>query len=603
LSLVGSLVAYKGRPAKIISSTTHKFDLAFTDGSSRKVREKDFRYIHPDYIDVKDDSTEVDISVLEDFQDESLPLKEVTEWLFNEYSAQNAWSTHLIAEDGLYFYWNKDVLAIRPKDQLEIIFRQREEKTLEAESLSRCVENLENNIIDESDLSWLKEIEQVALNQSKHTKILAALSLQNTPEIAHRLLLKSSYWNIIKNPYPERHKIPLDKEITIKTDEMPREDFTHLQSIAIDNSGSSDADDAISLDNNIVWIHIADVASKVPYDGELESYAQQRISNLYLPNQVIHMLPTNLTPLCSLGESETSQAISIGFEMVENQITNIQVIPSNIKVEKMSYKEADKVIKEHKALFKLNSLAKSHKAFRSKNGAIKLNFPTVDIKINKNKVSIDLQQKSESRELIAEMMVIAGRAVAQFAVENDIVMPFVVQDEGSFSEHILKNKENLTPSETYHAMRCFKRSKITPKASAHAGLGLDCYVRITSPIRRYLDLVAQQQLLGFVKNAGTLDETTIKQRIKIVNSAISSINKATKQSMEHYKCVYLKQNKKWKGKGIVVDLYENKAILLIPEIAMMTQLKPKSKYELDSEVELKVASIDLENRSVDFKPV
>jgi exoribonuclease-2 len=152
-------------------------------------------------------------------------------------------------------------------------------------------------------------------------------------------------------------------------------------------------------------------------------------------------------------------------------------------------------------------------------------------------------------------------------------------------------------------MRCFKRSKITPKASAHAGLGLDCYVRITSPIRRYLDLVAQQQLLGFVKNAGTLDETTIKQRIKIVNSAISSINKATKQSMEHYKCVYLKQNKKWKGKGIVVDLYENKAILLIPEIAMMTQLKPKSKYELDSEVELKVASIDLENRSVDFKPV
>jgi len=603
LSLVGSLVAYKGRPAKIISSTTHKFDLAFTDGSSRKVREKDFRYIHPDYIDVKDDSTEVDISVLEDFQGESLPLKEVTEWLLNEYSAQNAWSTHLIAEEGLYFYWNRDVLVIRPKDQLDIILKQREEKTLEAESLSRCVENLENNIIDENDLSWLKEIEQVALNQSKHTKILTALSLQNTPEIAHRLLLKTSYWDVIKNPYPRRHKIPLDEEITIKSDEMSREDLTHLQSIAIDNSGSSDADDAISLDNNIVWIHIADVASKVHYDSELESFAQQRISNLYLPDQVIHMLPTNLTPLCSLGESETSQAVSIGFEMVENQITNIQVIPSNIKVEKMTYKEADRVINEHKALSKLNSLAKSHKVFRNNNGAIKLNLPTVDIKINQNKVSIDLQQRSESRELIAEMMVIAGRAVAQFAVENDIVMPFVTQDKGSFSEHIIKNKENLTPSEAYQAMRCFKRSKITPRASTHAGLGLESYVRITSPIRRYLDLVAQQQLLGFVTNIETLDETMVKQRIKIANSTASIINKATKQSMEHYKCVYLNQNKKWKGKGIVVDLHENKAILLIPEIAMMTQLKLKSKYELDSEIELKVASIELENRLVDFKPV
>jgi len=603
LSLVGSLVAYKGRPAKITSITTHKFDLTFKDGSSRKVREKDFRYIHPDYIDVRNDGTEVDISVLEDFQDESLPLKEVTEWLFNEYSAQNAWSTHLLAEEGLYFYWNRDVLVIRPKDQLDIILKQREEKTLEAESLSRCVKNLENNIIDENDLCWLKEIEQVALNQSKHTKILTALSLQNTPEIAHRLLLKLSYWDIIKNPYPERHKIPLDEEIIIKSDEIPREDLTHLQSIAIDNSGSSDADDAISLDNNIVWIHIADVASRVPYNGELESYAQQRISNLYLPDQVIHMLPTNLTPLCSLGESETSQAISIGFEMVENKITNIQVIPSNINVEKMSYMEADKVIKGHKMLSKLNSLAKSHKAFRNNNGAIKLNFPTVDIKINQNEVSIDLQRRSESRELIAEMMVIAGRAVAKFAHDNSIEMPFVTQNKGGFSEHILKNKENLTPSETYQAMRCFKRSKITPRASTHAGLGLESYVRITSPIRRYLDLVAQQQLLGFVTNTETLDETMIKQRIKIANSAVSSINKATKQSMEHYKCVYLKQNKKWKGKGVVIDLSNNKITFLIPGIAMMTQLKLKSKYELDSEVELKVASIDLENRSVDFKPV
>jgi exoribonuclease-2 len=395
----------------------------------------------------------------------------------------------------------------------------------------------------------------------------------------------------------------LDEEIAIKSGEIPREDLTHLESIAIDNSGSRDADDAISLNNNIVWIHIADVASKVPYDGKLERYAQQRISNLYLPDQIIHMLPTNLTPACSLGESETSQAISIGFEMVENQITNIQVMPSNIKVEKMSYKEADKVIKEHKVLSKLNSLAKSHKAFRNNSGAIKLDLPKVGIEINKNKVSIDLQQKSESRELIAEVMVIAGRAVAQFAVENDIVMPFVTQNEGSFSEHILKNKENLTPSETYQAMRCFKRSKITPRASTHAGLGLESYVRITSPIRRYLDLVAQQQLLGFVTNTVMLDESMVKQRIKIVNSAVSNINKATKQSMEHYKCVYLKQNNKWKGKGIVVDLSNNKTTLLIPEIAMMTQLKLKSKYELDSEIELKIASIDLENRSVDFKPV
>ena len=34
---VGALVAYKGKPAKISAVTTHKYDLSFSDGSSRKV--------------------------------------------------------------------------------------------------------------------------------------------------------------------------------------------------------------------------------------------------------------------------------------------------------------------------------------------------------------------------------------------------------------------------------------------------------------------------------------------------------------------------------------------------------------------------------------
>ena len=72
---VGALVAYKGKPAKISAVTTHKYDLSFSDGSSRKVREKDFRYIHPNFTSVSDDCPLVDMSVLEDLQAESLSLK------------------------------------------------------------------------------------------------------------------------------------------------------------------------------------------------------------------------------------------------------------------------------------------------------------------------------------------------------------------------------------------------------------------------------------------------------------------------------------------------------------------------------------------------
>jgi len=600
---VGALVAYKGKPAKISAVTTHKYDLSFSDGSSRKVREKDFRYIHPNFASVSDDCPSSDISVLEDLEIESLSLKELTEWLFDDYSSQNAWCVNLLAEDGLYFFWNKDKLILRPTEQIKIIEKQRQEKNLENESLKKCVNNLQNNIVDERDYLWLREIERVALNQSKHTKVLNALSIDNTPESAHRLLLKINYWSELINPYPERHKIYPNKELTLDFNEVDRKDLTHLKSFAIDNSDSTEVDDAISLDGETIWIHIADVASKVDSDSELDKYAQKRASNLYLPDQTIHMLPPNLSSLCSLGESEKSSALSIGFRMIDCEISDIKILQSEIKVVKMSYEEADKALRENPVLSKLNALAKSHKAFRNNNGAIKLDLPNVDVKVNNNNVYIEIQTESESRQLVAEMMVIAGRVIAQYANEHEISMPFLTQELGSFSEEIMQNKENLTTTQAFQATRCFKQSKITTKASLHAGLGLSCYVRVTSPIRRYLDLLVQQQLVSFLNNQTTLDDVQIKQRITQVNAVISRVNKATRQSIEHFKCLFLKQNNKWRGKGIIVDLNGNKATVLIPEIAMVAQIKLKSKAQLEDEIELRAVSINLENRLIDFKPL
>jgi len=600
---VGALVAYKGKPAKISAVTTHKYDLSFSDGSSRKVREKDFRYIHPNFASVNDQCPVADMSILQDLQSESLSLKEMTEWLFDDYSSQNAWCANLLAEDGLYFFWNKDILILRSTEQIKAIEKQRQEKSLETESLQRCVDNLQNNIVDERDFFWLREIEKVALNQSKHTKVLSALSIDNTPEKAHELLLKIKHWSELINPYPERHKIYPNEELTLDFRKVTREDLTHLKSFAIDNSDSSEADDAISLDGERVWIHIADVASQVDIESEIDGYAQKRASNLYLPDQTIHMLPSNLSSLCSLGESEKSSALSVGFKMIDCQIYDIKIFQSEIEVVKMSYEDADKALKEDQVLSKLNNLTKSHKAFRNNNGAIKLDLPNVDVKLKNKKVDIQIQTESESRKLVAEMMVIAGRVIAQYATEHKISMPFLTQEVGSFSEDIIQNKENLTATQAFQATRCFKQSKITPKASLHAGLGLSCYVRVTSPIRRYLDLLVQQQLVKFINNQTTLDDTQIKQRITQVNAVISRVNKATRQSIEHFKCLFLKQNNNWRGKGIIVDLNGNKATVLIPEIAMITQLKLKSKATIEDEIELRAVSINLENRLIDFKPL
>ena len=93
----------------------------------------------------------------------------------------------------------------------------------------------------------------------------------------------------------------------------------------------------------------------------------------------------------------------------------------------------------------------------------------------------------------------------------------------------------------------------------------------------------------------------MKDRIKLVNSSISKVNKATRQSFEHFRCLYLKQNKKWQGEGEIVEFNGQKASLIIPELAMITQIKFKSKVELEDKIKLAVSSNDLFERSVDFK--
>ena len=122
-------------------------------------------------------------------------------------------------------------------------------------------------------------------------------------------------------------------------------------------------------------------------------------------------------------------------------------------------------------------------------------------------------------------------------------------------------------------------------------------------MRRYLDLVVQQQLINHISGLELLNKDEIKDRIKVINSPMSKTNKAVRQSIDHFRCVYFKQNRSWEGQGIVVEINGNKALLMIPEFAMITQVKFKTKPRLDEKIKLRVSSIDLFERSVDFKPL
>jgi exoribonuclease-2 len=54
---------------------------------------------------------------------------------------------------------------------------------------------------------------------------------------------------------------------------------------------------------------------------------------------------------------------------------------------------------------------------------------------------------------------------------------------------------------------------------------------------------------------------------------------------------------------VVVDIRGNKALFMIPDIGMMTQIKFKNLPQLDEEIQLQVSQVNLVDRSVNFKVV
>ena len=80
--------------------------------------------------------------------------------------------------------------------------------------------------------------------------------------------------------------------------EENRVDLTHLPAFAIDDEGNQDPDDAIGIDGNKLWVHIADVASLVTPDSAVDMHARGHATTLYLPEKTVTMLPPP-QPVCS----------------------------------------------------------------------------------------------------------------------------------------------------------------------------------------------------------------------------------------------------------------------------------------------------------------
>jgi exoribonuclease-2 len=599
----GALVYYKSK-AEIFTKEADKIDILFFK-TTKRVRDKDIKQLHPGAINdvtVLDMATPKTLDTLDEtvelLEGETVSLEELAEFLYDDYTPQSAWSSWMLVVDGLYFEGDIDAIVARPMDVIIAEKQAREEKQAKKDAWVSFITRLRQGKMEEQDHTLLVEVEQLACGERENSRIIKTLNLSESKEGAHKLLLRLGYWQAEYNPWPRRMGVDMSNPTLDIPDsiETERRDLQHLQAWAIDDVGNQDPDDAISLEGDRLWVHIADASSIITPNSELDIEARSRGSNLYLPDQVVRMLPAEITAKLGLGLQAQSPALSIGFTVsATGQLEDIDICFSLIKVTRITYDEANEVLETTFA--DLKAVTDRYRQRRFDNNAALLDLPDVNIHVNDGEITIKPFSNDGSRQLVAESMLAAGEAVSQFALENNIAIPYAYQPEPENIQHPQK------PSEHYAYRRCFKASRHATEPASHFGLGLPQYTRVTSPLRRYLDLVTHQQLRAFITKQPMLEHEALVERIGLADEASFAIRKAERFSTQHWKMVYLKKNSEWSGEAIVVMLNDRNTVVIMPTLALEPRIRTKGAIALDQSLTIQVTSVDIADLRANFRVV
>lgn len=615
-----SLVIFKNQPAIITGMDADKIEIE-TPSGKKKVREKDIDFLHRGPVKSLALVLETalppgDIMEAWDFFSGETPtFSEIAELVWGDFAAEAAWSVWTAITSSPWFIATvpSEPVQLRTREDAEAIIRKHdarknEENEREAFRL-RLAASLkggvacENGIDLASDAKYLQDVEALALSKTDKSRTLKDSGLPETPQAAHRVLLSTDYWPLWKNPWPSRHGHTLQTSsvpVTPPDDSDERLDLTALESFAIDNEWSTDPDDAVSVDGDKLWVHIADPAATVTPDSPADRDARSRGSTLYIPEGAARMLEDKALDYFALGLSPVSRALSFGITFTDTgSIDEIEIRRTRISVRRLTYSEAGK-LRDTPSLSKLFAIAERNIKRRRAAGAVFIDLPEVHISMSmgtdgKPEVSFTSIEAESAADMVREMMLLAGEGVARFAFRNKIPFQYVSQETPEIPKEL---PEGLAGE--YRKRRSMKSRKVGTIPADHAGLGLGMYSQVTSPLRRYGDLVAHQQLHLFLDGKPLLDTDDMLTRIAQGDSASRECTFAERESNMHWMLVHLSLHPDWTGDAILVEKNGTQGTILIPEFAQESKITLSGDSGLGDTIRVRCGNINIPEQTISF---
>lgn len=279
------------------------------------------------------------------------------------------------------------------------------------------------------------------------------------------------------------------------------DDLPHagVSAFSIDDAATTEVDDAFSLTAmpGLGWrvgIHIAAPGLAIAQGGPLDAIARARLSTVYMPGHKITMLPEQVVSSYTLEGGRDCPALSLYLTVDQElnilshesraEIVNIAANLRHHDVEPWFNAETvegvlpDRPFKDE--LLFLWQFSNACEGRRGKPSATQGIFD-YDFKIEGDladpescRVEISERKRgSPLDKLVAELMIVANSTWGGVLAENNVACLYRAQTGG--------------------------KARMTTAPQPHEGLGVPQYAWMTSPLRRYCDLVNQWQLAAHLQ--------------------------------------------------------------------------------------------------------
>ena len=577
---------------------------------------------------------------------QSTDPKSLAELLFSDQGPACCYAAHcLLSDDKVYFKQRKDGYDPRPATQVAEIKHQLEVEAQREVQWQGFIQRINQALggedvpqWDHHDRLWLDALERYATfgeeakNRNPALELLSALHRGQTPEQAFELMVDLGLWGPHENLVLKRSLIsvhfpaevlqvahallqsaPVDRD-------ADRRNLTHLKVYTIDDESTQEIDDGLSVEleadgRERLWIHIADPTRWLSPGDDLDLEARRRSTTVYLPTGMVPMFPTDLaTGPMSLVQGQTCFALSFGVLLTdEGQVSDYVVVPSLIQpTYRLTYEDVDEIlelgVQAESELLTLHRWAKKRLSWRQSQGSIVIRIPEASIKVSSDEeITIHVLEESSSRQLVAEMMILAGEVAGHYGQTHALALPFRNQSQPELPPE--EELQSLPPGPVRDSAirRCMPRSEVSLNPAPHASLGLATYTQVTSPIRRYSDLIAHFQIKAHLRGDPLPFAPEVLQDMLLsTSSAAYEATLVERQTNRYWGLEYLRRQKQKTWQALMLRWLREQdrlALVLLEDLGLELAARFDRALRPGEQIWLQVAHVDPRRDIIHFQEV